>query len=299
MWIISHVPFVRKFQLYDIRIEYMSNKLLVGLFSVVILCFDSFFVVKQGSQIIITELGKLRVVYKDPGLYMKIPFYQTKTEYDKRMLDFEVPATELTLADQKRLVVDVFMRYKINDAAKFYRTVRTEENAKNRLSPLITGAMRNVLGTYGLPDILGNKRLAIMNDIRTMAQQITVSLGIEVVEVRISKTDFPAENSNAIYRRMISSLKKEAQKWRGKGKEEYLKRVAKADRESQEIIAIANKESREIMGQADQERLYIYNNAYSLNDAFAKWFLDLDAWKTGLSEKQSVLLIKEKYAMRE
>lgn len=270
-----------------------NKKITLVIIGTIILFWQAFFIVQPGEQMILTEFGKLRSVYQKPGWYIKIPFYQTLTKYDKRMLDFEVPATELTLADQKRLVVDVFMRYRIIDPAKFYRTVRTEKRAQDRLSPLITGAMRNVLGTYGLTDILDVNRLKIMSDIQKTAQQITSALGIEIVEVRMSKTDFPIENSNAIYMRMISALKKEAQKWRGKGREEYLKRCAKADKESQEIISRGDQEAKETIGQADAERLEIYNRAYDKNPSFAKWLLDLEAVLHGLEAQKITFMLPE------
>lgn len=267
--------------------------LIFGVIGMIILS-DLFFIVEQGKQVILIELGRLRATYVTPGLYMKVPFYQNIIKYDKRMLDFEVPATELTLSDQKRLVVDIFMRYKIVDPGVFYKTVRSEQKAQDRLSPIITGAMRNVLGGKGMSDILTGDRIKIMNEISEKAQHIVNSLGMKVIEVRISKTDLPAENSHAVYRRMISSLKKEAQKWRGKGKEEYLKRCAKADKDSQEILANADREAKEIIGQADADRMNIYNNAYGVNVSFAKWYLNYQAWHDGLVDKNGVLMLPEK-----
>ncbi|MGL4825283.1 MAG: SPFH domain-containing protein, partial [Alphaproteobacteria bacterium] len=144
----------------------------------------SFFVVLQTQQALLLQFGKLIRVIQEPGLKLKIPFVQEVHYYDKRMLDLDVSAIEATLGDQKRVIVDTFIRYRIQDPSQFYKTVFNEMGAQSRLTALVTGTLRNVLGNTPLMKLLTVERTQIMHHVRSQVDAAARSLGIQVVELR-------------------------------------------------------------------------------------------------------------------
>ena len=186
----------------------MSHRLLaaIGVLLVVagILSMGSFFIVHQTEQALVLQLGEVRREVREPGLKLKWPLIENVVEYDKRVLDFEPPHEEVIVADQKRLVTDTYTRYRITNPLLFYQTVGTEEGVRARLSALVSGSLRRVLGNVTLNDILSGKRSAIMRQIRDEVAAEAKGFGIEVVDVRLRRADLPEENSQAIYARMQS-----------------------------------------------------------------------------------------------
>src|SRR3989338_9819737 len=166
--------------------------------------FGSVFVVQQTQQTLVLEFGKLVRVIKSPGLYFKIPFIQDVRSYDTRILDFDLSSIPATLADQKRLLVDTFARYRIVDPALFYRTVLNEEGAEQRLRILNQSIALGVLGQVKLTDVLSPKRAEISKTIRNQMNTAAKAFGIEIVDLQLRGTYLPIENSEAIFNRMIS-----------------------------------------------------------------------------------------------
>src|SRR6266851_2705269 len=201
----------------------MSHRLLaaVGVLLVVagILAMGSFFIVDQPEQALVLQFGEVRRMVREPGLKMKWPLIENVVEYDKRVLDFEPPHEEVIVADQKRLVADTYTRYRITNALLFYQTVGTEEGVRARLSALVSGSLRRVLGNVTLNDVLSEKRAAIMRQIRDDVAGEAKGFGIEVVDVRLRRADLPEENSQAIYARMQSEREQQARQYRGEGAE--------------------------------------------------------------------------------
>lgn len=258
----------------------------------------SFFIVNEVEQVLILQFGEIVRVIREPGLHMKIPFVQDVLYWDKRILDFDVPTTEVTLGDQKRIVVDTFTRYRIHDLARFYKTVRNETGAKGRLSALITGTLRSILAETSLHTLLSPQRTALLKEIRGKVNTATQSLGIEVVDVRIRRADLPPENSQAIYNRMISERQKEAQKIRAEGNEKAQFIRAEADLECATIMANATQESQIEMGTGDQEALRIVSEAYRKSPDFAAFFQSMDAYKTALGAETQYVLSPKKGFLR-
>ena len=197
----------------------------------------SLFVVQQTQQALVLEFGKLKRVIKEPGLYVKIPFLQNTRSYDNRILDFDLSSIPATLADQKRLLVDTFARYRIVDPALFYRTVLNEEGAEQRLRILNQSIALSVLGQVNLSDVLSPKRNEISKMIRDQMNTAAKAFGIEVVDLQLRGTDLPSENSEAIFNRMISERQQEAQEFRSRGDEMAQEIKATADKERTIILA--------------------------------------------------------------
>ena len=249
----------------------------------------SLFVVNEVEQALVLQFGELVRMVRTPGLHMKFPFIQDTVYYDKRILDFDVSATEVTLGDQKRIVVDTFTRYRIVDPALFYKTVRTEMGAQGRLAALIAGSLRSVLGSTSLSTILSQKRSSTLKVILDQVNKGSQGLGIAVVDVRIKRADLPAENSQAIFNRMISERQKEAQETRAEGQEKAQIIRANADLECTTLLADAGRIAQEEMGTADQRALAISRDAYARDPVFASFYQSKDAYERNLDETQYVL----------
>ncbi len=254
----------------------------------------SLFVVQQTQQTLVLEFGKLMRVIKEPGLYFKIPFLQNVRSYDNRILDFDLSAIPATLADQKRLLVDTFARYRIVDPALFYRTVQNEQGAEQRLRILNQSIALGVLGQITLTDVLSPKRANISKAIRDQMNVAAKAFGIEVVDLQLRGTDLPPENSEAIFNRMISERKQEAQEFRSRGDEISQEIKATADKERTIILAEATKQSEIIRGQGDA---YVTEKAaatYGKDIGFYDFYRSLNAYKAALNSETTTFILSPK-----
>ena len=219
--------------------------------------YSMLFVVPQVQQAIVLQFGAPMEAVKDPGLKFKLP-WQNVVYYDKRVLDLDPPKQQVILSDQKRLDVDSYARFKITDPLLFFQTVKDEMGARSRLSPIINSALRRVLGNETLLSILSDQRISIMASIRQQANDGARPLGMELVEVRIRRADYPEETSLNIYNRMKSEREREAKEFRAQGQEEAQKIRADADKQRVVIVAEAKKQSEMLRGQGDAEAIRIY-----------------------------------------
>ena len=268
-----------------------SAGLLVLLALVGALAYFSLFIVDQTQQAIVLEFGKTKKVIKDPGLKWKIPFVQTVQYFDKRILDLDTPAQEVIASDEKRLVVDSFARYKIVDPLLFFQTVRDERIARSRLGSILDSSLRRVLGTATLQDVVRDKRKNMMITLTNFVNQEAKSFGIEIIDVRIKRADLPAENSQAIYKRMQSERHREAAEFRARGQEEALRIRAEADRQVTILKAEATRDAQKIRGDGDAKRNEIFANAYGKDAGFFAFYRSMQAYENGLLADGTKLVI--------
>ena len=252
--------------------------------------FSSVFVVQQTEQVLLVQLGRLVRVIQTPGLYFKVPLVQNIISYDKRILTLGIPPAEVTLGDQKRAVVDVFLRYRIQNPSLFYKTLSSERGAEQRLSDLVAGVLRSTLGKYELIDLLSTKRDTIMLKIRGRSNEAMQPLGIEVVDVRIRRTDLPPQNNRAIFKRIISERKKEAVEIRAQGEERQRVIRAAARLEGELVMAKAEAEAGGIRGDGVKKAQHIYRGAYSQDPVFAHLYQVLMAAKRVLPQGTTYVL---------
>jgi modulator of FtsH protease HflC len=273
----------------------MSHRLLavlaVLLVGAGILAMSSFFIVDQTEQALVLQLGEVRRVVREPGLKMKRPFIENVIDYDKRVLDFEPPHEEVIVADQKRLVADTYTRYRINNPLLFYQTVGTEDGVRARLSALVSGSLRRVLGSVTLNDILSEKRAAIMRQIRDEVADEAKGFGIEVVDVRLRRADLPEENSQAIYARMQSERQQQAAKYRGEGAEAAQTVRATAERERTVILAEAQRQAQNIRGDGDAQAIKIYAKAFGQDQQFFAFYRSLQAYRDALNGRDTSFVL--------
>ncbi|HEX5452765.1 MAG TPA: protease modulator HflC [Stellaceae bacterium] len=248
-----------------------------------IFAFSSLFIVDQTEQALVLQFGQPRRVIRDPGLYFKRPFVENVIYYDKRLLDFEPPPEEVIASEQKRLVVDTYTRYRIDDPLLFYQTVNSEVAVRARLAALVSGSLRRVIGNVTLSDILSQKRAAIMVKIRNEVANESKGFGIQVVDVRLRRADLPTENSQAIYARMQSERQQQAAQYRGEGAEAAQTVRAKADRERTVILAEAQRKAQTIRGDGDAQATRIYAKAFGQDQAFFAFYRSLQAYRDALT----------------
>lgn len=251
---------------------------------------SSLYVVNQAEQALILRLGAHRATIKEPGLHFKVPFIEDVVRYDLRLLALDPPAEEIILGDSKRIVVDTFARYRIEDPLKFYQTLKNETNARAQMSQVVSSAMRRVMGQAMLSTLLSEERTKIMEDIQKEVSDRAATYGIKVADVRIRRADLPEETSQSIYDRMKSEREREAKEKRAQGFEWGQQIRARADRERTVLLAEAERQANILRSQGDTESSRIYNEAYSRSTSFYKFWRSLETYRTTLSNNTAVVL---------
>mgnify|MGYP006188757717 FL=1 len=252
---------------------------------------SSLFTVHQAEQAIVLQFGDPKRVINKPGLNVKIPFVQNIETLDKRILNYDGPAEEIIAADQKRLVVDTFTRYRIVDPLKFFISVQTQRVAETRLGPIVNSSLRRVLGEVPLSSVLTNERPTLMAEITRLVGQQTVNLGIEVVDVRIKRADLPSENSQAIFRRMQREREREAAEFRAQGAEQAQRIRAIADRERVVLLAQAQRDSQILRGEGDAKRNKTFANAYGQDAEFFAFYRSMLAYENTLASEDTTMVL--------
>jgi membrane protease subunit HflC len=273
----------------------MSQRLLavIGILLVVAgaVAMGAFFIVDQTEQALVLQFGEVRRVIRDPGLQLKWPLIENVIYYDKRVLDFEPPHEEVIVSDQKRLVTDTYTRYRIANPLLFYQTVGSEAGVRARLSALVTGSLRRVLGSVTLNDILSAKRAGIMHQIRDDVAAQAKPFGIEVVDVRLRRADLPEENSQAIYARMQSEREQQARQYRGEGAEAAQTVRANAERERTVILAEAQRDAQRVRGDGDAQAVKIYADAFGQDQQFFAFYRSLQAYRDALHGRDTAFVL--------
>ncbi len=273
----------------------MNRGFLIGLVVVVVALVvvgsSAVFTVHQAAQALVLQFGEPRRVVTEPGLHFKIPFIQNVTLFDRRVLDYDAPKEEVIASDQKRLVVDSFARYKIIDPLRFFQAVGNEAVVRTRLASIINGSVRRALGSVPLAQIVSGERAALMTQIRDMVNVETKSFGIDVIDVRIKRTDLPEENSQAVYRRMQTERDREAKELRAQGAEEAQKIRARADRDKIVLLAEARKTGQIARGEGDAKAVRIFADAFSRDIDFFEFYRSMQAYREAFNADDTTLVI--------
>ena len=259
---------------------------------VLIIAYGTLFTVYQTRQALVVRLGQPVRVITEPGLHYKIPLIDSVIHIDKRILDLENPAQEVIASDQKRLVVDAFARYRINEPLKFYQSVGNVEGANSRLSTLLNSALRRVLGEATLTQVVRDQREQLMNRVREQLEAEAQAFGISVVDVRIRRADLPEQNSQAVYQRMITERQREAQEFRSQGTQRAQEIRAKADRDVTVLLAEAQSKGEQIRGEGDGERNRIFAEAFGRDPEFFSFYRSMQAYEAGLRSNDTRMLLK-------
>jgi len=262
----------------------------IAAIAVLLILSGSVFTVQQTQQGLVLRLGNPKRVITEPGLHFKIPFAESVTYYDKRILDLDPQGQDMSLIDQRRINVDSFARYRITDPLKFYQTVRAEAAFRDRFGNILNGSVRDAMGRADLADVLGAKRKDVMHEITEAVRRRAPEFGIEVVEVRIGRTDLTADTTQATFNRMRSDRMAEAADFRGRGQEQKSRIEADADRERTILLAEAEKESQTLRGEGEAESRRILNAAQGKDAEFYGFFRTMEAYRGALGEGTTMVL---------
>lgn len=267
--------------------------ILVGAAVLLVLASQSLYIVQQPEQAIVLQFGNPVRLIQEPGLKIKMPFIQNVVFYDKRLLNLEPPAQEVVLKDKKRLDVDTFSRYRIVEPLTFYKTVRNEYQAQNRLQEIVNSSARNVLATFTLKELLSEKRTEIMKQISDAVKADAAQLGVEVADVRIRRADLPVQVSQAINDRMKTERIREAKGYRADGEKTAQEIRATADKQATITVATAEKEAQQIKGEGDKKATEIWNKATGVAPEFYAFYRSLEAYRNSFDEETSLVLAPE------
>ena len=250
----------------------------------------SLFTVHQTQQALVLQFGNPVRVESEPGLKFKLPFVQNVTFYDRRILDLDPPAQEIILNDQKRINVDSFVRYKIINPLEFLKTAQTDANFRQIFGGRLNAAVRSEVGKVLLQDMLSNKRDDVMALITKQLMKQASQFGIEVIDVRIGRTDLPETTSQSVYNRMRSQRIAEAAKLRSQGAELKAKTQAAADRERTVILADAQKDSQIQRGIGEGVKTQILNSAFGQDEEFFEFYRSMEAYNEAFGEGTTMVL---------
>ncbi len=279
----------------------MDNKMgvvaLVVLLGIIVLS-QSFYIVDETQRAIVLQLGKPVGDAVGPGIHFKIPLIQQVKKYDHRILEYDSPPAEVITKDKKTLVVDNYTRWRIYDPLRFYRTARTIAGGLARLDDIVYSELRVALGKYALIDIVSSKRNEIMSDVTANVRKELEKYGVEVIDVRIKRTDLPPENQKAIYARMRSEREREAKQYRSEGAEQASIIRAKADKDRAVILAEANKQAEITKGEGDAAATKIYAEAYTKDPKFFDLIRSFEAYKKGINKNSTIIMSSENEFLR-
>jgi membrane protease subunit HflC len=272
----------------------MKNKLLVlGVVVVVagIVAMSSLFTVHQTKQAIVLQFGEAKRVIKEPGLAFKIPLVQNVVFYDNRVLDLDPPSFEVLLTDKKRIIIDAYSRYRIVDPLAFFRRVGTEEILRDRFGKIINSSLRRVIATVSLRDLLSEKRNDIMATIQAVVSESAASFGVEIVDIRIGRTELPTQTRQSVFDRMRTEREREARELRAEGGEEARKIRAKADLEKTVLLAEAERLAQIMRGEGEGGRNRILGEAYGKDPAFFDFYKSLAEYRKNLVDTGTTMVL--------
>ena len=273
----------------------MSEKILkISIFIAVLtglLIYSTFFIVKETHQAIVLQLGEPKKVYKDAGLYFKIPLIQNVHFLDKRVIDIDAPAEEVIALDQKRIIVDAYAKFIINDPLKFYISVGNERIAQSRLASIINAKIRGVLGKENLVNLISTNRNKLMSQITKDVAEEAKDFGIDVIDVRIKRADLPSANSEAIFKRMQTERTREAKEFRAQGFEVGQTIKSIADKEVAIILADARKTAQITRGEGDGLRNKIFAEAFGRDPEFFSFYRAMQSYEKSLISGSETSLV--------
>lgn len=272
----------------------MNRLTLAGVVAAVALfvAFNTFFVVDQAQQALVVELGNPGRVIKEPGLAMKAPFFQNVIFFSKRVLVLPGESGLIITQDRKNIIVDAFARYRISDPLQFYKSVRgTEDMARARLTPVLNASLRRVLGEQQFRALLSGERGVLMRAIRDEVSAGAKTLGVEIVDVRIQRSDLPESNLPAVFQRMRAERQRVAEGSRAEGDQKAQEIRSTADKEATVIKATAQQKADIFRGEGEAERNRILGDAYGRDPEFFSFYRSLQAYEEAMSGETTTMVL--------
>ena len=256
----------------------------------VVVVSQTFLTVHQTQKALVLQLGDpLQRVY-GPGLHVKIPFIQNVVYFDARVLDYEARSREAFTVDKKAIVLDNYARWRIIDPLQFYRTMRSIPGAQARLDDVVYSQLRALVGAYTLTEVVSSHRAVIMKEVTNKVSALMHNYGVDVLDVRIKRTDLPSENQRAIFGRMRAERERQAKQYRSEGEEESTRIRSDADRQRAVILAEAARAAEVERGKGDAQAAAIYAEAYNRAPQFYAYQRWLATLRSSLKENSRIVL---------
>ncbi len=255
-----------------------------------ILAYSSSFTVHQAQQALVLQFGNPVRPVPEAGLHFKYPFIQNVQLFDKRILDLDPQPQEVLLSDQKRIRVDSFARYKIVDPLEFLKTASNDQNFRQIFGNLVNSAVRAEVAKASLADMLSSKRAEVMGNIFSILKAQAPKFGVELVDLRIGRTDLPDATLQPVYQRMRSERIAEAAEIRAKGEEQKLTKQAEADRQRTVIFAEANRTSQILRGEGEGKKNQILGDAFGQDPEFFNFYRSMEAYENAFGDGTTIVL---------
>lgn len=269
----------------------LRTGLLILLVLVAVVLYSSIFIVQQTQYALVLRFGAVQSAISEPGLKFKLPLVDNVTYFEKRVLDLDLPVQTLLSADRQNLEVDAFTRYRIVDPLRFYQAVGNIPLANQRLQSFTNSVMRNILASASRDAIVRTERPQLMDRIQEEVNKQASSLGIEMIDVRLTRVDLPNANSQAVYQRMRTEREREAADLRANGNQQAQTIRARAEREATVIRAEANQRAEELRGQGDADRNRILAEAFGQDPEFFAFYRSMQAYEAGLKGSGTRLVL--------
>ena len=271
-------------------VRVLALPILIG---AVLLGLSSIYIVDEREKALRLWFGEVSAVNNDPGLYFRVPVLHEIVKYDDRILPLDIQSDEFTPLDDRRLVVDGFALWRIEDPVRFRQANGSggERAAASKLDGILNDGMREVLGRVDSNTILSEDRAALMNEIRDQVRGQASALGVSITDVRIKRADLPEQNLEATFGRMRAEREREAADEIARGNEAAQRVRAAADRTVVETVSEAQKQSEIVRGEADAERNAIFADAFGRDPEFFSFYRSLNAYEQSLKGDNSTLVI--------
>ena len=269
-----------------------TNLGLIGLAVIAVIAWMSAYTVDQRERVILFNLGKIKQVDMKPGLHFKLPFVNNVRRFDGRILTLDAQPEPFLTSEKKNVIVDFFVKWKIDDVAHFYRSTRGQEVvAQNRLLQIIKDGLRNEFAKRTINEAVSGERNDIMAAINTSSNTLAKDLGIVVVDVRISRIDFSEEISDSVYDRMRAERARIAEEFRAAGREESERLRAGADKERTVIVANSFRDAQVLRGEGDAKSTEIYANTYTQDPEFYSFYRSLESYRKSFSSGSDIMML--------
>jgi membrane protease subunit HflC len=254
----------------------------------------SVFTVDQRQYAIVFQLGEVREVISEPGLYVKLPLIQNVRYFDKRILTLDTPEPDRFITSEKKnVLVDSFVKWKIVDPQLFYISVAGDEaRAQIRLLQTVNAGLREEFGKRTVHEVVSGERDRIMEDMRSKADQDARKIGVQIIDVRVKRVEYANEVSGSVYQRMEAERKRVANELRSEGAAEAEKIKADADKQREIIIAEAYRHAQEVMGDGDARATTIYASAFNLNPEFYAFYRSLEAYRATFKSGKDFIIVE-------
>ena len=271
----------------------MNKGLLVFIVGVLILGGLCVFTVDERELVIRFQLGQIKQSDYEPGLHFKLPFVQNVRKFDRRIQNLDTEPEKYLTSERKNVKVDFYVKWRISDVERFYKANTGDlRRASDRLSTIVRNLLKDEFGKRTVRQVVSGQRSDIMDILTKQAQIASQTLGIQMVDVRIKRIDWPDEVSDSVYQRMAAERTEEAKKRRSQGQESAKIIRAAADRERAVTLAEAERDGQRIRGDGDGKAAAIYAKAYKQDPEFYALYRSLSAYKETFNDRSDILVLQ-------